>query len=154
MAYGKDYTGQQRPKRVMSHDRERPGPQAHWQQVYAELPVDREHDWYAAQKKTPTPAMAGVIGQVMQRDGRARTMPTATGSQGYSQSSPQLVVSELDGTGVGMGVARRGTDQGRHGQAQAQVPVYAELDSRETERYHAFAGRGEKQVEGYKAYRG
>ena len=124
LAYGKAYKKRQ-PTRILSHERERPHELANTSRPMAMQPQSGavELDWYATQKKTP--AMAQVM---MNREGRASTMPSQTQGQ-YSMSQPNLGVFEMDGTSASPRM------QGRSPRLQPQV---MELDSRDTERYRAY----------------
>ena len=137
LAYGKVYE-KRKPQRVMSHERGTPAELANTSRRMA-APV--ELDWYATQVQKK-PAMAQVAQAIINREGRAATLPTQT--QQYSVSQPNLAVYEMDGTGVG-----------GHGRIGSPRPQHAtmELDSRDTERYRAFHRSDSNRSGDYKAYR-
>lgn len=139
LAYGKVYEKTRPPpRRVLSHDRERPHELANTSRLMA-APV--ELDWYATQSQKK-PAMAQVAQTLMNREGRASTLPIPT--QQYSVSQPNLAVYEMDGTGVG-GDRRAASPRPQH--------VTMELDSRDTERYRAFQRADSHRSGDYRAYR-
>jgi hypothetical protein len=141
LAYGKSHGAQN--LKVRSRERRRPSELSAASVPRVAQPV--ELDWYATQKQPNsistggrggTPAMAQAM---LNRDGRANTMPPMQ-QNGYSMSSPNLGVFEMDGTGVKRGSKQRPVQQGQGQSQQGQSPRVqpVELDGRETQRYRAY----------------
>ena len=144
LAYGKMYEKNRQPRRrVLSHDRGRPHELANTGRPMAAAPV--ELDWYATQAQAQQkPAMAHVAQALLNREGRAATLPTQT--QQYSASQPNLPVYEMDGTGASPNMRTASPRPQQHATTM-------ELDSRETERYRAFRRAEERREGEYQAYR-